>query len=959
MKNKTVKENRTIKLFLQDIANTKQFIDLPPEWIDFDFVKFSNKKKLFDYQQGALKNALKILHLYYKNTTNGNSLENKKNLYNFYKNIDTDRIIEKLSLQLNKDKLSKIFDDFTNDYPVDENNNKIPFYYFINRMSFWKATGSGKTLVIVKLIELLSKLIKNRVIPENDILFLTYRDDLIEQFKIHVNEFNSSSNSIRVNLIDLKEFERVKLENRLMFLDEINVFYYRSDLISDEQKDKIINFRNYDNNGKWYILLDEAHKGDKEDSKRQMYYSILSRNGFLFNFSATFTDIIDLVTCVYNFNLSEFIKKGYGKKIFLSTTEIQALGDRKDEFSEEQKKAILLKVLTVSTLVKLAKDNVGDLYHNPLIMVLGNSVNTDESDLELFFKELVKIAQGKIEDKLFEKVKEEILDEFKSNEYVFNLGKIEIDGNTVKNLSLKDILQKVFNTNNFGNIEVLTIPGNTQELVFKHINSDMPFALLKIGDIKAWIQDKLDGYTITERFEDESFFRNLNQPEQSHINLLLGSRSFYEGWDSNRPNIILYINIGKGKEGKKFVLQSMGRGVRIEPQKNIRQRISVVDNKLYNQIKDNADLLESLFVFGTKSQNINDIINILNSEHLEDLEEIGNLFEENTFINKNLLPIPKYKIIETDEIYNHKFELTEEEFNLLKNYCEYLGKDLLVVKYDFEPKRVQNLFDSFNNKIMYKINRLNGYRRNIETLLHLSIKNLTTKQEILDKFEKLTNEIVHFKHIKISKNKVEQIKEKIKELKKYIEENPKKIRKIKINGTAVRYMVQHYYLPLILADEEKTDYFISHVIRKKSEIEFLNDFVECLSDDDNIFKKFDEWYFSKIDETTDNVYIPYYNSQNCQILKFNPDFIFWCKKDDNLYIIFIDPKSTEFTQAYRKIDGYKKLFMTDEQVTEFQFENKKVKVFLFMYSQKASGVPEEYRKFWIDDFDKLKSISYY
>jgi hypothetical protein len=52
----------------------------------------------------------------------------------------------------------------------------------------------------------------------------------------------------------------------------------------------------------------------------------------------------------------------------------------------------------------------------------------------------------------------------------------------------------------------------------------------------------------------------------------MGSRSFYEGWDSNRPNIILFINIGKGIDARKFVLQSIGRGVRIEPIPNKRRR---------------------------------------------------------------------------------------------------------------------------------------------------------------------------------------------------------------------------------------------------------------------------------------------------------------------------------------------------------------------------------------------------
>ena len=54
--------------------------------------------------------------------------------------------------------------------------------------------------------------------------------------------------------------------------------------------------------------------------------------------------------------------------------------------------------------------------------------------------------------------------------------------------------------------------------------------------------------------------------------MLLGSRSFYEGWDSNRPNVINMINIGK-QDAKKFVLQGIGRGIRIEPLQGERKRL--------------------------------------------------------------------------------------------------------------------------------------------------------------------------------------------------------------------------------------------------------------------------------------------------------------------------------------------------------------------------------------------------
>jgi len=81
--------------------------------------------------------------------------------------------------------------------------------------------------------------------------------------------------------------------------------------------------------------LDEAHKGDREDSKRQQIYSIMSRAGFLFNFSATFTDDRDIVTTAYNFNLSEFIRRGYGKHIYVFEQETTAFRKNED-FTESE-----------------------------------------------------------------------------------------------------------------------------------------------------------------------------------------------------------------------------------------------------------------------------------------------------------------------------------------------------------------------------------------------------------------------------------------------------------------------------------------------------------------------------------------------------------------------------------------------------------------------------------------------
>ncbi len=74
----------------------------------------------------------------------------------------------------------------------------------------------------------------------------------------------------------------------------------------------------------------------------------------------------------------------------------------------------------------------------------------------------------------------------------------------------------------------------------------------------------------------------------------------------------------------------------------------------------------------------------------------------------------------------------------------------------------------------------------------------------------------------------------------------------------MKYIPNHYYLPLILSEDEKVDY-ITHIIKTESEVKFIEVLESYLSRDDNKFKSFDWWMFSKIDNYLDEIYIPYYN----------------------------------------------------------------------------------------------------
>ena len=451
------------KLYLQNIVDDISFENLPAKWQGFDLARFSKDKTLFDFQKQGLQNALKVLWLYFR--------DKKEDKQNFFQQYQANGLEENFDYSLSRDrKTAKYLLEYDKDYPVIDK--KISFAHFTNRMSFWMATGSGKTLIIVKLIELLGKLITEKELPEQDILFLAHRDDLLDQFKAHVEEFNSFNFDTKINLKNLRDYESIKRENALPFAkNEITVFYYRSDLISDEHKEKIVNFQNYDNGRRWYILLDEAHKGDKEDSKRQVLYSILSRNGFLFNFSATFTDPRDFATCAFNFNLSKFVEEGYGKHIYVSSAEISGFRDQTD-FSPIEKQKIVLKTLLLLTYINKYFEKIrginNSLYHRPLLLTLVNSVNVEEADLELFFRELEKVARNEIRADLLIEAKEELIQEFRENPKFSPFEEdldISVDEDLIIKLDYKDILKYVLNASTPGKIEVLKMKAISGESI--------------------------------------------------------------------------------------------------------------------------------------------------------------------------------------------------------------------------------------------------------------------------------------------------------------------------------------------------------------------------------------------------------------------------------------------------------------------------------------------------------------
>ncbi len=912
------------KNILEHIANSIQYDDLGI-WKKEDIISFSKKKKLFDYQIDAIQNITKILHVYFQQS---NGKETLKELYKQH------------------------------GYEASEEECKN-----LNRICLWMATGSGKSLVIIKTIELLDYLQSLTLIPKKEILFLPPREELLTQFRKEVEEYNYNKRDKNIELLPLVEYENEDI-SILPQGYNIKVYYCLSHLLKEEHKENQLDYRSYLNYGNWYVMLDEAHRGESKESLLKKYVNKLSENGFLFNFSATFVDEIDRVSTGFNFNLERFIKAGFGKNIYLSESyfDFQAT---KDEFIEKQKQKQVVKSLLVFTLIKQSRKNFA-YYHNPLMLTLVNSVNKNtksiDSDLVMFFKKLQEIANGDIKKELFQEAKDELHKEFgMKKKYLFNDEYLKGETTLLQNITDKNILESIFNAKNFSDLEY--IAGETgKEIVLKMQNSDTPFALIRIGDTQQFIKHYLLGnYVELKDYQIKNYFQNLNDSE---INILMGSRTFYEGWDSNRPNVINFINIGK-KEAKKFVPQAIGRGIRIEPTLNKRKRLLERD-------KEKNKLLETLFIFPTDKGSFEGIINSIENEKENkkstniELQKTEQLFE---------LLIPFYKEAEQSGDRFAKFNISKNSLRNFNSYYDAISKEALLLN-TFLGVESLNLFEEKRKNDFFQTkDGLQTDYQDMSYLLQRIIRHVSLRNPVVESIKKIEDEIIHFKHIAVSQMsdiEIEQLKNDINFVNSYendpLDEDTKKAlaiikKKQNISFTIatqnkqfkdlyIEKIAQHYYTPIIYSEQEKIEY-INHVIKVASEVSFVKNLIHHIQDKNFNF----QWMFSKIDESLDKqVYIPYFYKTDNWYRNFYPDFIFWIRKDNHYKIVYIDPKGTKYADYLDKLDGFESMF-TENNIPKTFFHKKYTITFeLKMITDdmnKVSG--DRYQHYWLpkNDFSFL------
>lgn len=434
----------------------------------------------------------------------------------------------------------------------------------------------------------------------------------------------------------------------------------------------------------------------------------------------------------------------------------------------------------------------------------------------------------------------------------------------------------------------------------------------------------------------------------------MGSKVFNEGWDSNRVNIISFINIGS-KNAKKYVLQTIGRGVRIEPFSNFRQRFQSckIEHNQKEYLKQFCEGLETLFIMATDSYAIKEIL-----KGIESFKTMGSI---NGFkINKTSYPllVPEYK---DSENLNKKYKISEVDFKNLNEYIKSFDEDVLLLSKGIESKDLGfNTLKKILNKEDIEIigNKENLLPQNAIRIIDNFFHSYDKK---LKEFKILDDEICHFEKFSSTLDDmvIKEINKKIKELvdsinikgkseeeldkefeqgKISLQEYKSSIKKSAIQSNVRKQEIlgyelnaklsKHYYNPLII--DKNNNGNIVYAIRHKSEIEFLEDLQSYISKTDNELENCN-WCFCRLVENVDSIFIPYFDEKVQEIRNFYPDFIFWIKKNDEYIILFVDPKGLEIApqNAENKLQGFKYIF----EGKNLEYKGQKVKTKLIYYNK--------------------------
>ena len=484
----------------------------------------------------------------------------------------------------------------------------------LNKLAFWMATGSGKTLLMhANMLQYRHALTRHGRRRElNRILLLTPNEGLSQQ---HLREFEAAG-------ITAELFNK---DGGGLFSGQV-VEILEVTRLRDEMGDRTIAVDAFEGNN--LVLVDEGHRGASggEGGAWMRFRNALCERGFSFEYSATFGQavkgnpkLIELYAkstlCDYSYRY--FYRDGFGK-------DYQILNLDQSMQQDHLERYLVACLLSFFQQQRLYREQGGAFrpynIEKPLWIFVGGRVvkglaTQDASDIIEILRFLARYVADRARS-------------IQRIDWVLNQGLVTATGRNLfagrfaylntHGLSpaqvFEETLVTLFNAPGGGQLYVENLKGAAGEVALRLGTENEPFGVINVGDDAKLVKlcDE-KGLATGEREFSGSLFHEINQP-YSTVHLLIGSKKFTEGWSSWRVSTMGLMNVGKGEGAQ--IIQLFGRGVRLKGYDLSLKRSGKTQLPEGIEKPKHINVLETLGIFGIQADYMVQFRDFLDDEGL-------------------------------------------------------------------------------------------------------------------------------------------------------------------------------------------------------------------------------------------------------------------------------------------------------------------------------------------------------
>jgi len=431
----------------------------------------------------------------------------------------------------------------------------------LNKIAFWMATGSGKTLLMHAHILQYRRFLEThgRSRELNRIILLTPNEGLSQQ---HLREFEKAG-------IGAEIFNK---DGRGLFAGKA-VEILEVTKLKEEMGEKTVAVDAFEGNN--LVLVDEGHRGASAGGEGawMKLRNALCEKGFSFEYSATFgqavkgnqslTDLYARST-LFDYSYRWFYGDGFGK-------DYQILNLEGDSNAEWMKSYLTACLLAFFQQQRLHREHAAAFrpfnLERPLWIFVGGSVTatlaardaTDIVEILRFLSGYVANRADSIEH-IRRVLHEGLVTATGRNLFAGRFEYLNTCGLSPAQV-FDETLATLFNAPAGGALHVENLKGAAGEVAVRVGDND-PFGVINVGDDAKLVNlCKEEGLNVADREFAGSLFHEIGQPH-STINVLIGSKKFTEGWSSWRVSTMGLMNVGRGEGAQ--IIQLFGRGVRLK-----------------------------------------------------------------------------------------------------------------------------------------------------------------------------------------------------------------------------------------------------------------------------------------------------------------------------------------------------------------------------------------------------------